>query len=197
MRHFGMIITGAALASLVVCGNSTGPAADRNDPGNGTSTLRVDARIEGRDAVGGFVTDFVVTVLTGEGLPASGAEVTIQNNQLGTVTLLESETGSGVYRAERNSFPEGNFRLDVVSGDDNVHKRLTECFEKFGESVLTHRERQISQLLLRGHSSKSIARELRIAPGTVMVHKRNLFGKLGISSQYELFSMLIDNLGRA
>ena len=66
----------------------------------------------------------------------------------------------------------------------------------FGESVLTERERQVSQLLLRGHSSKSIARQLDIAPGTVMVHKRNLFSKLGISSQYELFSLLIDQLGR-
>ena len=27
-----------------------------------------------------------------------------------------------------------------------------------------------------------------------MVHKRNLFSKLGISSQYELFSLLIDDL---
>ena len=75
--------------------------------------------------------------------------------------------------------------------DDTVHRRLTECFDRFGEGVLTDRERQISQLLLRGHSSKSIARELEIAPGTVMVHKRNLFAKLGISSQYELFSLLI------
>jgi DNA-binding CsgD family transcriptional regulator len=81
-------------------------------------------------------------------------------------------------------------------GKDDVHKRLTECFENFGQSVLTRREREISQLLLRGHSSKSIARELSIAPGTVMVHKRNLFGKLGISSQYELFSLLIDDLSR-
>ncbi len=79
---------------------------------------------------------------------------------------------------------------------DAVHRELTRCFERFGESVLTERERQVSQLLLRGHSSKSIARELDIAPGTVMVHKRNLFGKLNISSQYELFSLLIDELGR-
>jgi DNA-binding CsgD family transcriptional regulator len=81
-------------------------------------------------------------------------------------------------------------------GRDDVHRRLTECFDNFGQSVLTKRERQISQLLLRGHSSKSVARELNIAPGTVMVHKRNLFAKLGISSQYELFSLLIDDLGR-
>jgi len=87
-------------------------------------------------------------------------------------------------------------RTGKSRGKDDVHRRLTECFENFGKSVLTERERQISQLLLRGHSSKSVARELDIAPGTVMVHKRNLFGKLGISSQYELFSLLIDDLGR-
>lgn len=83
------------------------------------------------------------------------------------------------------------------SGDDrdlNMHQRLTRCFEQFGESRLTQRERQITQLLLRGHSSKSVARELDIAPGTVMVHKRNLFSKLGITSQYELFSLFIDKL---
>ena len=81
-------------------------------------------------------------------------------------------------------------------GKDDMHQRLTECFENFGRSILTRREREISQLLLRGHSSKSVARELKIAPGTVMVHKRNLFGKLGISSQFELFSLLIDDLGK-
>ncbi|MBT8067459.1 MAG: helix-turn-helix transcriptional regulator [Gammaproteobacteria bacterium] len=78
--------------------------------------------------------------------------------------------------------------------DLNMHQRLTQCFERFGETSLTQRERQITQLLLRGHSSKSIARELGIAPGTVMVHKRNLFSKLGITSQYELFSLFIDKL---
>ena len=102
-----------------------------------------------------------------------------------------------VQSAIRKTWDEWVLKSGNPRGDDDVHRRLTECFDKFGESVLTQRERKISQLLLRGHSSKSIARELRIAPGTVMVHKRNLFGKLGISSQYELFSMLIDDLGRA
>lgn len=87
-------------------------------------------------------------------------------------------------------------RTRGARGSDDVHKRLASCFERFGKALLTKRERQVSQLLLRGHSSKSIARELDIAPGTVMVHKRNLFAKLGISSQYELFSLLIEELGR-
>jgi len=78
--------------------------------------------------------------------------------------------------------------------DLSMHQRLTRCFEQFGATSLTRREQQITQLLLRGHSSKSIARELDIAPGTVMVHKRNLFSKLGITSQFELFSLFIDEL---
>lgn len=83
---------------------------------------------------------------------------------------------------------------ETSSPDRDIHQRLTECFDNFGDSVLTQREREITQLLLRGHSTKSVARELTIAPGTVMVHKRNLFSKLGITSQYELFSRFIDNL---
>ena len=86
-------------------------------------------------------------------------------------------------------------RQGSASTNDALHRKLIDCFERFGESVLTDRERQTSQLLLRGHSSKSIARVLKIAPGTVMVHKRNLFAKLDISSQYELFSLFIDKLG--
>jgi DNA-binding CsgD family transcriptional regulator len=80
--------------------------------------------------------------------------------------------------------------------DGGLHRRLTHCFESFGNSVLTEREREITQLLLRGHSVKSAARELGIAPGTVMVHKRNLFAKLDISSQYELFSRFIETLSQ-
>ena len=83
-------------------------------------------------------------------------------------------------------------------GDDGVrHDRFARCFAHFGGSQLTDRERQITQLLLRGHSAKSIARELGIAPGTVIVHKRNLFAKLGITSQNELFSRFIDELSGA
>jgi DNA-binding CsgD family transcriptional regulator len=84
---------------------------------------------------------------------------------------------------------------DTRSAPDRaIHARLTECYENFGDGVLTHREREITQLLLRGHSSKSVARNLDIAPGTVMVHKRNLFQKLGITSQFELFSRFIEEL---
>jgi DNA-binding CsgD family transcriptional regulator len=79
----------------------------------------------------------------------------------------------------------------------DIHQRLTECYEHFGDDVLTQREREITQLLLRGHSTKSVARRLEIAPGTVMVHKRNLFSKLGVKSQLELFSRFIEELSKS
>lgn len=118
-----------------------------------------------------------------------------RNRRFGRAELrcleLMEPTVLASFEAIWNSYSSGK-----QSRQDPVHDRLTQCFDRFGESKLTERERQISQLLLRGHSSKSVARELGIAPGTVMVHKRNLFAKLDISSQYELFSLFIDELGK-
>lgn len=110
--------------------------------------------------------------------------------ELSRLRLVEPIVRSAMQRAW-DSRDRGGVHDDR---DRGIHQRLTECFENFGEDALTQREKEITQLLLRGHSSKSIARELGIAPGTVMVHKRNLFAKLGITSQYELFSSFIDAL---
>lgn len=99
-----------------------------------------------------------------------------------------------VHAAMKNIWLRWESREDRENLNVSVHGRLTACFDNFGSSLLTSREREITQLLLRGFSTKAIARQLEIAPGTVMVHKRNLFMKLEISSQYELFSRFIDAL---
>jgi DNA-binding CsgD family transcriptional regulator len=99
-----------------------------------------------------------------------------------------------VHAAMRNIWQARDAGGPASTGDTSMHRRLTRCFDKFGDAVLTEREQQITRLLLRGFSTKAIARELDIAPGTVMVHKRNLFAKLGISSQFELFSRFIEAL---
>jgi len=105
--------------------------------------------------------------------------------------VIEPIVLAGMQRAwtEREHVPDERHR--------DIHQRLTECYENFGNDILTLREREITQLLLRGHSTKSVARRLGIAPGTVMVHKRNLFSKLGITSQLELFSQFIEELSKA
>ncbi|MCZ6863957.1 MAG: helix-turn-helix transcriptional regulator [Alphaproteobacteria bacterium] len=71
---------------------------------------------------------------------------------------------------------------------------VARAFENFGNSVLTRREREVVRMVLRGHSSESIGRRFRITTGTVKIHRKNIYAKLGISSQSELFSLFISYL---
>ncbi len=59
---------------------------------------------------------------------------------------------------------------------------------------LTDREVEVISLSLRGHSSKLIAGALGISEGTVTNHKRNVYEKLGIHSQSQLFSLFLSTL---
>ena len=70
-------------------------------------------------------------------------------------------------------------------------RALSEALARFGTSLLTPRECEVAQFILRGHSLKSAARELAISPATVKLHRRNLYSKLGITSQTELFALFI------
>jgi hypothetical protein len=108
------------LSLLVACSDSTGPAAERNDPGTGSSSMLVRADIEGQDVAGGFVTEFDVSLRDAAGNPISGATVRVQNSTLGTVNLLELSAGSGDYEATVNAFAPGDYSLTVVRGTDNV-----------------------------------------------------------------------------
>lgn len=60
---------------------------------------------------------------------------------------------------------------------------------------LTLREKQIVDLVLQGHSTESIARAIRVAPGTVKVHRRNIYRKLEIKSQAGLFARFAEIVG--
>ena len=63
----------------------------------------------------------------------------------------------------------------------------------FGPRI-TPRETQVVAQVLEGHSSDSIARSLGISVGTVRIHRRNIYGKLNISSQQELFSIFFKKI---
>ena len=59
---------------------------------------------------------------------------------------------------------------------------------------ITPRETQVVAQVLEGHSSDSIAKNLGISVGTVRVHRRNIYAKLRISSQQELFSIFLKKI---
>jgi DNA-binding CsgD family transcriptional regulator len=65
------------------------------------------------------------------------------------------------------------------------------AMEDFGYPVLTHREREIVGLILRGHSSKSAGAYLHISAETVRNHRKRIYSKLGVASQAELFLRFI------
>lgn len=57
--------------------------------------------------------------------------------------------------------------------------------------LLTRRELEIVTLVLKGHSNHSLAAVLELSPNTVKVHRRQIYAKLNISSQAELFSLFM------
>lgn len=78
-----------------------------------------------------------------------------------------------------------------------LERYIDYTFRNFGRSLLSPREREVVGLVLRGHSSDSISKVLGIAPGTVKVHRKNIYAKLGIMSQSELFSIFLNALSRS
>lgn len=67
-------------------------------------------------------------------------------------------------------------------------------FQSFGQEVLTKRERSVVRMILTGHSSNAITLNLGISLPTVKTHRRNIYAKLQISSQAELFSLFVQKL---
>lgn len=81
-------------------------------------------------------------------------------------------------------------------GAGRLAAHLEAAFEAFGSSVLSPRESEIVRMILRGHSSKAIAREFGNSPETIKVHRKRVYAKLGVVSQGELLSMFLDALSR-
>lgn len=71
---------------------------------------------------------------------------------------------------------------------------LKTALKTFASGVLTDREQEVLGLLLKGHSSKSIANELGITAGTVKVHRKNIHARLNTSTQSEIFTLFLSHL---
>lgn len=90
-----------------------------------------------------------------------------------------------------------SFTPDRLAEQGRIGAHLEKSFVRFSTSVLSERETEIVRLILKGHSSKSIARLLGNSPETVKVHRKRIHAKLGIASQGELFSLFLDALANA
>ena len=91
-----------------------------------------------------------------------------------------------------NSVLIKQFEIDGTSfGSSENNPGQEDKFQDFGSDTLTAREQEVVQLILVGQSSNSISLLLGISLTTVKSHRRNIYSKLQISSQAELFSLFL------
>jgi DNA-binding CsgD family transcriptional regulator len=77
-------------------------------------------------------------------------------------------------------------------GDNQTHRQVQSTIENFASSLLTQRERQVLFYLISGYSSALTAQRLSTTEGTIKIHRKNIYRKLDIGSQAELFSLFIN-----
>jgi DNA-binding CsgD family transcriptional regulator len=89
-------------------------------------------------------------------------------------------------------FSKSSYSTENLTGGDD--RRIEFALERFGEEALSPREQEVALHILKGYSTKSIARELKLSPETVKIHRKNLYRKLDISTQSELFISFLNGL---
>ena len=110
------------------------------------------------------------------GQPFSGREVETVARLAPVVLALAETHWAGLKAAEE--------------GRENVAAGLIAALEARGIR-LSPRQAEVALLILRGHSSTSIALRLGVSVQTVKVFRRQLYARCGISSQAELFALLL------
>ncbi|PLW83680.1 helix-turn-helix transcriptional regulator [Kineobactrum sediminis] len=81
-----------------------------------------------------------------------------------------------------------------TQGAVNLRAQLHTALQEFGSSLLTEREAQVINLVLHGHSTKTLAEKLSISVETVKLHRKHAYAKLEVGSQAELFYLFLDSL---
>ncbi len=75
-----------------------------------------------------------------------------------------------------------------------IDHQIDLAFRTFGASMLSPREKDVLELMLRGYGTDTSADRLGIALETVRRHRKSIYRKLDVSSQTDLFSLFINSL---
>ena len=81
-------------------------------------------------------------------------------------------------------------KLAVQPVEDTPAKLAVAAERKLGIG-LSPRQAQVALLILKGHSTLSIGLHLGLSPQTVKVFRKQLYARCGISSQAELFALML------
>ncbi len=127
-------------------------------------------------------------------LMRAGTSAPFSDRDMNKLRRMEPIVHASAARHWRNLGDLQSGEAEEATTRPPLNLQVTSAFENFGEGVLTRREREVVRMVLRGHSSNSIGRQFQITTGTVKIHRKNIYSKLGISSQSELFSHFISYL---
>lgn len=85
--------------------------------------------------------------------------------------------------------------LQTQQTSPGVEAGVKQAVALFGRSLLTAREQDVLGLMLSGYSTRFAADKLGISTETLRRHRKNIYQKLDVSSQSEVFSLFISSLG--
>jgi DNA-binding CsgD family transcriptional regulator len=95
--------------------------------------------------------------------------------------LLKSHTEHSDFAANNLIQPGIDHQIDLA-------------FRTFGASLLSPREKDVLELMLRGYGTDVSAERLDIAVETVRRHRKSIYRKLDVSSQTDLFSLFLNSM---
>lgn len=75
-----------------------------------------------------------------------------------------------------------------------IDHQIDLAFRTFGTSLLSPREKDVLELMLRGYGTDTSASRLAIAVETVRRHRKSIYRKLDVSSQTDLFSLFLNSM---
>ncbi len=115
-----------------------------------------------------------------DAVAAGAAGYLLKTTQVDEVetALIAAAAGEPVFSPSLAALVLGEFRRMAKSTDTNP---------------LTERERQVLQLVARGHTYKEIGSELSISPKTAENHVRNILGKLHLSRRADLVRYAVEH----
>ena len=99
--------------------------------------------------------------------------------------MLQLPNSQGQNVNERNS---QNQRSNLILLDKRQWSYVQNIYN------LTPRERQIAELICQGLRSCNIARNLRIKPGTVKTHTRNIYRKVHVKSKIAMLLRFVSDV---
>lgn len=127
-------------------------------------------------------------------LMRAGTSSPFSDRDLAKLKKVEPVVHAASQRQWTNRTELRDHYIDPATTEPALDRQVHTAFESFGQNELTPRECEIVRMVLRGHSSESIGRHCGITTGTVKIHRKNIYAKLGISSQSELFSLFISEI---